>query len=167
MEIINPPPGHGPWCCCAQCGTVLTPEQQAHIAAGLYKQQLEATNDQLWKLQVEALKNNRYARERALRDERLLTIAALQNEERAMRDERLLTIAELQNANAELRARLANVEYQQGYFRYAPPSQMRFEREVEYRTIERPARRSPAFTLAIIGMLVALAIVSQILLWFH
>lgn len=148
MEIINPPPGHGPWCGCAACQACNRYNGgSAAVAAELYRAQLVAANDQLWKMQVKALKNKRYAQEAELRDDLLLTIAALQQ------------------ANAELKARLANVERMYlGYevTRYAPP----FSPNPDLYTPARE-RRSSSVTLAICGMLVALAIISQILLWFH
>lgn len=139
---ISIPDGHGPWCGCAvcrACTSSLSPSTRYEIAAALYKAELAKTQ---------------YKSEREL--------------ERSIASRRELEL--LWVANSELTARLADIERMYlGYemMRYAPPSQMRTVREVECRTLEPRERRSPAFTLAIVGMLIALAFISQILLYFH
>lgn len=133
------PDGHGPWCGCAVC--------QA-CARSLAPQAQYEIATALYKAELEKIQQRPSSVERDLREANAI----------------------MREANAELRAQLADIERMYlGYevTRYAPPSQMRtFERTVEYRTLE-PREGHLAVWLALAGMIIMLALVSQVLWIFH
>jgi hypothetical protein len=154
MYVVNgveTPAGHGPWCGCATCQACAGPVPPYAVAVELYRAELKRRDVLVNQLQKRLLRPDLDRAVIQAEQDRV----AIQAE---LRDDRLLTIAALERANAVLRSQLDGTEYQ----RQPPPFRPN-------PALYDPAseRRSPAFTMAIVGMLVALAIVTELLFWFH